>query len=189
MQQDIVRIHDRPFRLFLTREVILQRITELGEKIHSDYNDKNIVYVIVLKGAMMFAMDLIRSASVPCTIEVVSASSYGEKMHSSGVVSLDISISPDSLRGKHVILVDDIVDTGKTIASLQRKLRSFSPKSVQIATLLFKSSVFSENIPIEYIGFDIDPEFVVGYGMDYAEAGRHLPDIYVLHEDSRQADA
>ena len=183
MQQDIVQVHDRFFRLFLAREEIHRRIAEMGEKIRLDYNDENIVYVIVLKGAMMFAMDLIRSASVPCVIEVVGASSYGENMHSSGVVSLDIPLSPDALRDKHVVLIDDIVDTGKTIAGLRHELQRFSPRSIRIATLLFKSGVYSENIPIDYVGFDIAPEFVVGYGMDYAQAGRHLPQVYVLHED------
>lgn len=183
MQQDIVHVHDKRFRLFLEPEKIAQRIAELGEKIRRDYNHENIVYVIVLKGAMMFAMDLIRSASVPCTIEVIGASSYGEDMHSSGVVSLSVSLSPDSLRDKHVILIDDIVDTGKTMARLQQTLQDFSPKSVRIATLLFKSGVFSENFVVDYVGFDIAPEFVVGYGMDYAQAGRHLPGIYVLHEN------
>ncbi len=188
MKQDTVRIHDRFFRLFLSKEAIARRIAEMGEKIRSDYNDENIVYVIVLKGAMMFGMDLLRSASVPCTIEVLGASSYGENMHSSGVVSLDIPFSPDALRDRHVIIVEDIVDTGKTIAELQRALRTYSPGSIRIATLLFKSDVYSEDIPIDYIGFDIAPEFVVGYGMDYAEEGRYLPEIYVLHEDSGQTE-
>lgn len=180
MTPTTVQVHNHLFRRFLAQETIHRRIAELGEKIRSDYNDKNIVYVIVLKGAMMFAMDLIRSAAVPCRIEVVSASSYGEEMNSSGVVSFNLSLPPDSLRGKHVVLVEDIVDTGRTIVALQHELRKFSPESIRIATLLFKSGVFSENIAIDYIGFDIAPEFVVGYGMDYAEAGRYLSDIYVL---------
>ena len=189
MQQDIVQVHDRLFRRFIPAEDIRRRIAELGEKIRGDYNDKNIVYVIVLKGAMMFAMDLIRSASLPCEIEVVVASSYGENMRSSGNVSLDISPSLRSLHDKHVILVEDIVDTGKTIAGLREELRKFSPESIRIATLLFKSGAYSETLPIDYIGFDIAPEFVVGYGMDYAEAGRHLPDVYVLHSESNPAEA
>lgn len=180
---DILTLHDRSFRIYIPQKEIEQRVAVLGEKIRTDYNDKKIVYVIVLKGAMMFAMDLIRQAAVPCEINVVSAASYGNEMVSSGKVSIEIPGSPVSLHDKDVIIVEDIVDTGRTIAQLQRELQRHSPRSIRTATLLFKSGIYAEAFPIEYVGFDIGPAFVVGYGMDYAEAGRHLPDVYILHEE------
>lgn len=180
--QEIITIHDQQFRLYLSQNEIEQRVTALGEKIRHDYNDKKIVYVIVLKGAMMFAMDLIRRAAMPCEIDVMSASSYGHGMVSSGKVSLGFSPIPVSLHDKDVIIVEDIVDTGRTIAQLQQELRQYSPRSIRTAALLFKSGVYAESFPIEYVGFDIGPDFIVGYGMDYAEAGRYLPDLYILHE-------
>lgn len=179
---EIITIYDRQFRLYLSRNEIEQRIRVLGEKIRHDYNDKKIVYVIVLKGAMMFAMDLIRHAAVPCEIDVVSAASYGNEMVSSGNVSLEFSSSPVSLHDKDVIIVEDIVDTGRTIVQLQRELQQHAPRSIRTAALMFKSGVYAEELPIEYVGFDIGPAFIVGYGMDYAEAGRYLPDVYILHE-------
>lgn len=178
----IIRVHDRSFRPYLSQEEIQKRIGELSEKIRREYNDKKIVYVIVLKGAMMFAMDLIRATSMPCELEVVSASSYGNAIESSGTISFHFPSSLKSLHGKDVIIVEDIVDTGQTIVQLQRKLQEYSPNSIRIATLLLKSGVYAEALPIEYIGFDIAPAFVVGYGMDYAEKGRELADIYILHE-------
>lgn len=180
----IIRVHDRSFRLYLSQQEIGKRVGELSEKIRQEYNDKKIVYVIVLKGAMMFAMDLIRAASIPCELEVVSASSYGNAIESSGTVSFHFPSSLTSLHGKDVIIVEDIVDTGTTIAQLQRALQEYSPNSIRIATLLFKSGVYAEALPIEYIGFDIAPAFVIGYGMDYAEEGRELADIYILHESN-----
>lgn len=179
----IIQIHDRSFRLYLSRVEIEKRIDELSEKIRHEYNDKKIVYVIVLKGAMVFAMDLIRAVSVPCQLEVVSASSYGNAIESSGAISFHFPPSLKSLHDKDVIIVEDIVDTGQTIVQLQRELQKYSPRSIRIATLLFKSGVYAEALPIEYIGFDIAPAFVVGYGMDYAESGRELADIYILHEN------
>lgn len=179
----VIRVHDLSFQLYLSRDKIEKRIGELSEKIRCEYNDKKIVYVIVLKGAMMFAMDLIRAASMPCELEVVNASSYGNAIESSGTISFHFPSSLKSLHDKDVIIVEDIIDTGQTIVQLQRKLQEYSPRSIRIATLLFKSGVYAEALPIEYIGFDIAPAFVVGYGMDYAEKGRELADIYILHKN------
>lgn len=187
MQDNIIRVRDRFFRRFLSRQAIDERVASLGEKIRCDYNDKNIVYVIVLKGAMMFAMDLIRSASVSCEIEVVGASSYGNAMNSSGTVSFSFPSTLTSLHDRDVIIVEDIVDTGRTITELQRELLKYSPRSVRVATLLLKSEIYAADMPIDYVGFDIAPAFVIGYGMDYAEAGRYLSDIYVVHEAEHPA--
>lgn len=176
-----MQIHDKHFKPFITAQQIQQRIAELGEQLTRDYADKNPMFIVVLNGAMIFASDLLRTITVPCTLQTMSAKSYGAGTQSSGNVTVGSNI-PD-VAGRHVILVEDIVDTGLTLQRISELLQQYNPASVTIAALLSKPEMHKVKLHLPYICFDIPPAFVVGYGLDYAEHGRNLPEIYVLDED------
>ncbi len=179
---NIVQLHDKRFKPLIPSTEIHAAVKRLGEKINADYNDKNIVFVIVLKGSMMFAADLIREIAVPCRLEFLKAESYGSGTHSSGAVKIN-ALTSMNLSGKDVIILEDIVDTGLTLKKILEHLAELAPASVTIATLLLKPDVCKGTVKTEYVGFEISPLFVVGYGLDYDEIGRNLPDIYVLTEE------
>lgn len=174
-----VKLKDKEFVIYIDQERIANRVSELGEQISRDCLGIEIHIIIVLKGAMMFASDLLKRINVPCTIETMQASSYGDAMHSSGEVHL---AQIPNVTSKHVILVEDIVDTAQTMSSIVDLLHKQNPASVVVASLLSKPEMHKVKIPLRYVGFEIPPDFVVGYGMDYAEYGRNLPDIYVLDQ-------
>ncbi|HVJ07662.1 MAG TPA: hypoxanthine phosphoribosyltransferase [Acidisarcina sp.] len=161
------------------RDQIHARIQELGKQITHDYAGKSIVMVGVLKGATLFLSDLARAIGVDCTFDFVAVSSYGKGLRSSGAVKL-IKDLDNPIEGKHIIVVEDILDTGLTLSYLRNLFLQHHPKSLRIATLLDKPTRRLEKIEADYIGFSIANQFVVGYGMDYGERFRNLPDICVL---------
>jgi hypoxanthine phosphoribosyltransferase len=163
--------------VLFSRERIRERVAELGRQIDRDYAGGRIVLVGVLKGAAIFLADLARSISVDNTFDFVAVSSYGKEQQSSGAVKL-IKDLDEPVNGKHVIVVEDILDTGLTLNFIRRLLEQHQPKSLRIAALLDKPSRRVEKIEADYVGFTIPNEFVIGYGMDYAEQYRNLPDIY-----------
>ena len=166
----------------ISEEAIKQRIGELAEAISRDYANCDLVLAVVLKGAVMFAADLFRRLSIPASIEFVRARSYQGTRSSRRV---EITIFPEeSLAGKHVLIVEDILDTGYTTHFLLDRFRDANPDSLALCTLLDKPA--RRNIPVEakYTGFTIDDQFVVGYGLDYDERFRELPEVYVLEEDA-----
>ena len=163
--------------VLFSRERIQERVAELGRQIDRDYAGGRIVLVGVLKGAAIFLADLARSISVDNTFDFVAVSSYGKEQQSSGAVKL-IKDLDEPVNGKHVIVVEDILDTGLTLNFIRRLLEQHQPKSLRIAALLDKPSRRVERIEADYVGFTIPNEFVIGYGMDYAEQYRNLPDIY-----------
>lgn len=163
--------------VLFSRERIRERVAELGRQIDRDYAGEQIVLVGVLKGAAIFLADLARSISVDNTFDFVAVSSYGKEQQSSGAVKL-IKDLDEPVNGKHVIVVEDILDTGLTLNFIRRLLEQHQPKSLRIAALLDKPSRRVEKIEADYVGFTIPNEFVIGYGMDYAEQYRNLPDIY-----------
>ncbi|MEO5896511.1 MAG: hypoxanthine phosphoribosyltransferase [Vicinamibacterales bacterium] len=168
--------------MLLEAEAIQLRITELAQQIEGDYpQGEEIHLVCVLKGGFMFMSDLVRSMTTRVTMDFIAVSSYGAGTKSSGEVRFQKDLDT-SLEGRHVIIVEDIVDTGLTLKYLQEILRSRAPKSLKTACLLSKPSRRRVTVTVEYIGFTIEDKFVVGYGLDYAEKYRNLPYIAVLQE-------
>jgi hypoxanthine phosphoribosyltransferase len=158
---------------------IASRVSELAGRISRDYAGKELVLVCVLKGAVMFTTDLARGISVPVTMEFIQAASYGGATASSGKVVIKKDLDTD-IAGRHVLLVDTIIDTGGTMNSLLRMLAARGPASLGVAVLLDKRCKRAIDVPIAYRGFEIQDLFVVGYGMDYGERYRNLPYVSVL---------
>ncbi len=158
------------------------RIAELGVEISRDYSGRDLLLVGVLKGAVFFMADLMRELTVPCEIDFMAISSYGAGTDSSGVVrilkDLDINISD-----RHVLVVEDIIDSGLTLSYLMRSLRARKPATVEICALLTKPERREVDVPVAYVGFEIPNRFVIGYGLDFDERYRNLPYVAVLHPD------
>ncbi|MDC1175285.1 hypoxanthine phosphoribosyltransferase [Bacteriovoracaceae bacterium] len=167
--------------VYLSEEKIKERVIELANKINKDYAGKEIVVVGVLNGAFMFCADLIRHINVPVTLDFIAASSYGEETESSGQVKIEWDLK-NEIKGKHILLVEDIVDTGLTIKSLKALLGSREPASIKLASLLFKPARNIHPVEIDYLAFEIDDKFVIGYGLDYAGRYRELPYIGIYSE-------
>jgi hypoxanthine phosphoribosyltransferase len=166
--------------VFISAQQIHDRIQQLGRQIDEDYAGKGPVYLIViLKGACMFLADLARAMQTPARIEFMGISSYGKGKTSSGQVKVtkDLDVS---IEGQHVIIIEDIVDSGVTLNYLMQLLEQRKPKSLQIATLLDKPERRLRPVDVKYVGFQIPDEFVVGYGLDYAEDYRNLKDVCIL---------
>ncbi len=166
-------------RVLITREQIAKRVAEMAAEITRDFAGQSIVFVGVLKGASIFLGDLARQVKLDATFDFISVSSYGNAKHSSGEVRLNKDVD-ESMADKNIILVEDILDTGLTLAYLRRVFLAHQPRAFKIAALLDKVSRRIEPVHADYTGFAIPDEFVVGYGMDYAERYRNLPDICVL---------
>ena len=162
-----------------TRQQIAERVNELGAQITRDLNGEKVVLIGVLKGAAPFLADLARALDVDATFDFVAVSSYGNGQRSSGAVKL-IKDLDDPIEGKNVLVVEDILDTGLTLSYLRNFFLRQNPKSLRIATLLDKPSRRLEKIEADYVGFSIPNLFVIGYGMDYAERYRNLPDICLM---------
>ena len=161
------------------RDELEKRVAELGARITEDYRGKDVLMVGILKGAVVFFSDLIRHVDIPVAIDFMAISSYCSATKSSGVVRI-LKDLDNAISGRHVILVEDIVDTGKTLAFLKETLLARGAASLKICTLLDKPDRRQVEIEADYFGFVIPNEFVVGYGLDYAEKYRNLPDIGVL---------
>ena len=154
---------------------LAERVRSLGQEINRDYQGKTIWVVGVLKGSFIFLADLIRSLDVPCQVEFIGVSSY-EGMHSTGLVRINYDLTVD-IEGKDVLLVEDIIDTGITIDYLLKSLQLRKPKSLKVACLLAKPEAHKIKIEIDYIGFEISKEFVIGYGLDLDGFYRNLPEL------------
>ncbi len=165
--------------VILSESEIRKRIEELGAQIASDYEGELPLLVCILKGGTMFLSDLLRALPIPVEIDFMSVSSYHGETESSGVVRvlLDLEIS---IEGRHVLIVEDIIDTGRTLAHILELLETRDPASIKICTLMDKPAHRELAIPLDYVGFEIPDRFVVGYGLDYAEVYRNLPYVGVL---------
>jgi hypoxanthine phosphoribosyltransferase len=170
-------------RVLVSQEQIARRVAELGEQITRDYAGQSIIFVGVLKGASIFLSDLARQVKLDATFDFISVSSYGNAKRSSGEVRLVKDVDKP-LEGKNVIIVEDILDTGLTMSFLRKQFLNHHPKSLKIATLLDKISRRVTDVRGDYVGFEIPDEFVVGYGLDYAERYRNLPDVCVLSPET-----
>ena len=166
-------------RVLLTEEQLHARLDELAAQIDADYADADLLLVGVLKGAVMVMADLARRLHIPVQMDWMAVSSYGSGTKSSGVVRILKDLDAD-LDGRHVLIVEDIIDSGLTLSWLLSNLRSRGPASVEIATMLRKPDALKVDVPVRYVGFDIPTEFVVGYGLDYAERYRNLPFVGTL---------
>jgi len=175
-------VHYKALEVLYTRQQIAERVAEMGAQITRDLSGEKLVMVGVLKGAAPFLADLARAVQVDATFDFVATSSYGKGMRSSGAVKL-IKDLDEPIEGKNVLLVEDILDTGLTLSYLRKLFVQQRPKTLRIATLLDKPSRRIEKIEADYIGFSIPNLFVIGYGMDYAERYRNLPDICLMTPD------
>lgn len=170
------------FKLFITREQIEQRLMELGEQIDRDFADKKPIFIGILNGSFIFLADLMRHVTIPCEVDFFKLSSYGDEKVSSGKVTKLKELDAEIV-GRHVIIVEDIVDTGLSMNYIMKLVKNQNPASVTVATLLHKPGATRYDVQIDYIGFEIPTLFVLGYGLDYAQEGRNLAQIYVLDQD------
>jgi hypoxanthine phosphoribosyltransferase len=166
-------------KVLFTRQQIAQRVADLGAQISRDFQGEPVTLIGVLKGAAIFLSDLSRAITLDATFDFISVSSYGNEKQNSGEVKMLKDVD-ESMEGKNIILVEDILDTGLTMMYLTRVLKAHRPKAIKIATLLDKAARRQQPIKADYVGFEIPDEFVVGYGMDYAERYRNLPDICIV---------
>jgi hypoxanthine phosphoribosyltransferase len=163
----------------LSAETIAARVRELGARIALDYQGEEIAVVAILAGSFVFAADLVRAIDLPLSVDFLGVRSYGDSTSTSGVVRITHDLAR-SIEGKHVLLVEDIVDTGLTVRFLMDTLNARGPRSLRLATLLHKPARTRVTVPIEYLGFTIDDVFVVGYGLDAGQRYRNLPYLGVL---------
>lgn len=173
-----IRVLDKTFEPFLSEEVIQQRISALALQISQDYMGKKPLFIGILNGSFMFAADLFRQVTTSSTISFIKLVSY-KGTSSSGTVITSIGLEED-LNEKDIILIEDIVDTGKTMSTFIPSLQKLGPTSIKICTLLHKPDALQYPLDIDYIGFNIPDKFVVGYGLDYDGLGRNLKEIYQL---------
>jgi hypoxanthine phosphoribosyltransferase len=172
--------------VLFSREQIAKRVSELAADITRDFAGETVIFIGVLKGAAIFLSDLARDVALDATFDFIGVSSYGNGKQSSGEVKLTKDVD-QPLTGKNIILVEDILDTGLTMMYLKKMFLAHQPKSLKVAALLDKSCRRTQPVQADYVGFVIPDEFVIGYGMDYAERYRNLADICILHPDSDEA--
>lgn len=175
MRQDIERI-------LFSEQQLSERIAELGAQLTEDYRGKDPIFVGVLKGCFVFMADLLRSTDIYCTMDFMAVSSYGDGTTTTGAVKINKDLSRD-IAGRNVIIVEDILDSGVTLSYLKKYLSVRKPASIKIVTLLDKPSRRRADIKADYVGFEVEDAFVVGYGLDYAEQYRNLPYIGVLKSE------
>ena len=175
MRQDIERI-------LYSEQQLRERIAELGAQITEDFRGKDPIFVGVLKGCFMFMADLLRSVDIYCTMDFMAVSSYGDGTTTTGAVKINKDLSRD-IAGRHVIIVEDILDSGVTLSYLKNYLEVRQPASITLVTLLDKPSRRRADVRADYAGFEVEDAFVVGYGLDYAEEYRNLPYIGVLKSE------
>lgn len=165
--------------ILIARDRIAERVQQLGKRISDDYRDRSLVLLSVLKGSFVFTADLARAIDLPLRIEFLGVRSYGDSTASSGIVEITQDLTRP-IEGDDVLVVEDIVDTGLTSAFLLEQLRTRKPRSVQLCALLHKPSRSAVDVDIDYLGFTIEDVFTVGYGLDYGQQYRNLPDLCVL---------
>jgi len=170
-------------KVLIEEDAVAARVSELGAEISTDYAAKDLLLVGVLKGAVFFMADLMRNLTIPCEVDFMAISSYGASTDSSGVVRIlkDLDIS---IEGRHVLVVEDIIDSGLTLSYLIRNLESRNPATLEICALLTKPERREIDVHVRYTGFEIPNEFVIGYGLDFGERYRNLPYVAVLDPDA-----
>lgn len=177
-----MKIKDLEFKQFINKSKIQQTVREMADQLNLDYKDKTPLFLPILNGSFMFAADLIKQVEVPCRVSFVKLSSYVGTA-SSGQIRSVIGLE-ESLFNQHIVIVEDIIDTGLTLTKLVEDLKNLGAKSVEIAALLRKQPARAKNISAKYVGFEIENEFVLGYGLDYDGLGRNLKDIYQAKKEA-----
>jgi hypoxanthine phosphoribosyltransferase len=175
-QENIV---DSNYRLMISESEIKRRMVEIGDEISKKFDGKTPILIGVLNGGFIFLADLIRHINIDCEIDFIRISSYGDEKESSGHIKVLKPLSAD-IKGRHVIVVEDIVDSGLSLQFLSKMLKAFEPGSLSVVTLLRKKSRLKTNMKVEYVGFDIDDKYVVGYGLDDKQIKRNLRSIYTV---------
>lgn len=176
----MVQIEDKEFELYIPSEEIQKAITKVAQRIKSDYQGKEVIFVGVLNGAFMFVSDLLKQIDFNCEISFIKVASY-QGTSSTGKVHELIGLIND-IKNKHVVILEDIVDTGLTLDKIYSMIDHDTPASLEVATLLYKPEAFNGKHPPKYVGLEIPNNFIVGYGLDYLELGRNTEDIYKLKE-------
>lgn len=176
-----IKLKDKTFRMSLSEAEILRRVHIVAEQINKDYEGKQPLFLSVLNGSFMFTSDLMKEITLPCQISFVKLASYQGTM-STGNVHEVIGINEDLL-GRDIIIVEDIVESGKTMVQMIDSLANRHPSSVKICSLFFKPSKLTENIKVDYPVFTIPDDFIVGYGLDYDQLGRNLRDVYTIVQE------
>lgn len=174
-----MQIHEDVERVLISEEELASKVSELAEIISRDYEGKTVLVITLLKGGVMFSVDLMRKLTVPVEIDFMSVSSYGASSKSSGIVKVDKDLD-ESIKGKDVLLVEDIIDSGLTLNYVREMLLAREPASLKICTILDKPSRRKTQVKVDYTGFEIPDEFVIGYGLDYAQKHRNLPYVGIL---------
>ncbi|WP_441000366.1 hypoxanthine phosphoribosyltransferase [Fodinibius sp. SL11] len=173
------------FKIYLTEDELQERVAELGDELAEKYEGKNPIFIGVLNGAYIFLSDLMRQVDISCEVDFLKLSSYGDEKVSSGEVT-DLKDIDADIEGRHVVLVEDIVDTGLSMNYLVDKLQKKNPESIATVTLLHKTEATHHDVQLDYVGFQIPTLFVLGYGLDYAQEGRNLAQIYILDSDPEE---
>lgn len=169
-------------KTMIAEEELMQRIKELGESISNDYHGKNLSVICILKGSVMFMSDLVKYIRNPLTMDFMAVSSYGNETSSTGVVKI-IKDLDETIEGKDVLIIEDIIDSGRTLHYLFQILKERRPNSIKICTLLDKPDRRVVSVPVDYVGFTIQDYFVVGYGLDYKQLYRNVPYIAVVEQE------
>ena len=182
-QDRTVTCRGERFRVYLDRETIQKRVAEIGRQISEEYEGRVPILIGVLNGSFMFLADLMREITIDCEVDFWKLSSYGVAKVSSGQVRELKKVDAD-LHGRHVIIVEDIVDTGFSMDYILERIREYEPTSMRVVTLLHKEDATEVDVRLDYVGFRIPNRFVVGYGLDYGQLARNLPEIYILDEDA-----
>lgn len=175
------------FRLYIAKQTIDKRVAELAGQMNRDYKDKKPIFIGILNGAFIFLSDLMRHVSIPCEVDFFKLSSYGDEKVSSGRVTELKNLDAD-IKDRHIILIEDIVDTGLSMKYMVDRIKEKDPASVAVVTLLHKPDAAKHYVEVDYVGFQIPTIFVLGYGMDYAQEGRNLSQIYALDEQLNDHD-
>ncbi len=174
-----IRVGSETFKILLHENEIQKRVAEIGKEISEEYKDKFPIFVGVLNGSFMFFADLMKNISIKCEVDFFKLSSYGDEKISSGKVKLVKELNAD-IEDRHVIIVEDIVDSGLSIKYIEELIGSLNPASMKVASLLLKPDSVKYDVKIDYIGFEIPNAFVVGYGLDYAQKYRNFRSIYAM---------
>lgn len=181
-----VIVNNERFDLYLSEDQISARVRELASDINRDYRGKVPIFIGILNGSFIFFADLIREITIDCEVDFLKLSSYGDAKISSGDVTLLKELNCE-VKGRDIVVVEDVVDSGLSIEFIKKLVLRENPSSFRVVTLLFKKSVAKIDFPLDYVGFEIPPEFVIGYGLDYAQKVRNLRSIYRLSDGAGKA--
>ena len=179
-----VHFNNEEFDLYISEARILERVQELAVSLNREYAEKKPIFICVLNGAFMFYADLMRRITIPCEVDFLKLSSYGEEKISSGKVELVKDLNC-VVEHRHIVVVEDIVDSGMSVNYIMRHIGEKNPASLKVVTLLHKPESSATHSPLEFVGFEIPSRFVIGYGLDYAQQGRNLPAVYMLASQAR----